>query len=80
MTLSFARRGLDPQDSSLGRIGEEIDEPVRPLAHVADALAQLAQDALLAHDLVAVELEPCDERAGERADERVAQPGNLSPV
>jgi hypothetical protein len=61
---------------------------VRPLAHVADALAQLGEDAFLAHDLVAVELEPGDERAGERADElrraglstgAIAQGAGLSP-
>ena len=46
------------QDAAAGAVGREIDRAVGADAHVADALADALQQALLAGDLLAVEREP----------------------
>src|SRR5262245_13147550 len=55
-------------------VGGEPQRSVRPLAHVADAFAQLLQQALLLNHLVAVNFEPHQGLAGQRADKEVAAP------
>ena len=49
---------LQPEQHPLGVVGEQIDEAVRPLAHVADALLQVFEHAFLHHRLAARDLEP----------------------
>src|SRR5262245_28676418 len=62
-------------ENPAGRIvGEDPERAIRALAHVANALAQLPQQALLFDHLVAVEFEPRQELTGERAHEQIAAP------
>src|SRR5215510_2934092 len=63
-----------PQDASGGAVGEQPQRAVEPDAHVADALAQVLQQALFLAHLLAVELEAYQCLSGERADEQVAAP------
>src|SRR5215510_2711884 len=63
-----------PQDASGGAVGEQPQRAVGPDAHVADALAQVLQQALFLAHLLAVELEAYQCLSGERADEQVAAP------
>ena len=71
--ISLDRR--EAQDPPRAAVGREPERAVGPLAHVADALAQFLQEALLLDGLVAVELELHQNLAGERADKQAATPG-----
>src|SRR5262245_23490244 len=60
-TRPEAKRSFRPceaQQPPRGAVGEEPQRAVRSLPHVANALAQLPQQALFPEHLVAVELEP----------------------
>src|SRR5262249_33814680 len=46
------------ENPAIAGISHQIDCAVRTLPHVADALAEAVQQALLLHDLLAVEFEP----------------------
>src|SRR3546814_15780680 len=52
----------------------DIEEAVWTAADVADALAEAGQQLLLAHDLVAFELQATQVPVGEGAEEEVAPP------
>src|SRR5262249_47081691 len=69
----FCRR--DAENPTRGAVGGEPERAVRPVADIANAFAQPLQEALLLDHLVAVELEPRQELADQRADEEVAAPG-----
>src|SRR5262249_7805837 len=63
------------QDAARRVVGGEPKRAVGPLPHIANAFAQLLQQALLLDHLVAGPLEPHQDLAGERADKDVAAPG-----
>src|SRR5262249_32212283 len=69
----FGRR--DAENPTRGAVGGEPQRAVGPVANIANAFAQPLQEALLLDHLVAVELEPRQELADQRADEEVAAPG-----
>src|SRR5262245_3875686 len=69
----FCRR--DAENPTRGAVGGEPERAVPPVANIANAFAQPLQEALLLDNLVAVELEPRQELADQRADEEVAAPG-----
>src|SRR5690349_3556437 len=75
MIVRPSRRRLHAQDPAVAGIRQQVDEAVRALAHVADALAELLQHALFAGDAVAVGFEPRHELARQGADEDAAAPG-----
>ena len=72
--MSLGRR--EAQDPPRATVGCKPQRAVRPFAHVADALAQLLQEALLPNDLVAIQIEPHQKLAGERADKQAAAPSH----
>src|SRR5215211_9026810 len=47
--------GYELQQLPLRRVGHEIQQPVRPLLHVADARLAIGEQMLFAHDARAVE-------------------------
>ena len=55
-------------------VEQQIDQPVRAGAHVADAVAEIDEQALFVDDLVALQLQPDEELGAERSDEQVAVP------
>src|SRR5215831_13156754 len=65
----------DAENPTRGAVGGEPQRPVRPVANIANAFAQPLQEALLVDHLVAVEFEPHQKLADQRADEEVAAPG-----
>src|SRR5215475_12145323 len=65
----------DAENPARGAVGGEPQRPVRPVADIANAFAQSLQEALLVDHLVAVEFEPHQKLADQRADEEVATPG-----
>src|SRR5262245_41083720 len=65
----------DAENPTRGAVGGEPQRAVRPVANIANAFAQPLQEALLLDHLVAVELEPRQKLADQRADEEVAAPG-----
>src|SRR5262245_36153225 len=69
---SFRRN--DTQDASGCVVGEQIDGTIRPLPHVANALAQFLQKTLLFHDLVARQLEPRQQLELQRTIQQAALP------
>src|SRR5262245_49575483 len=69
----FWRR--DAENPTRGAVRGEPQRAVRPVANIANAFAQTLQEALLVDHLVAVELEPHQKLADQRADEEVAAPG-----
>src|SRR5215468_6880238 len=69
----FWRR--DAENPTRGAVGGEPQRAVGPVANIANAFAQPLQEALLLDHLVAVELEPRQELADQRADEEAAAPG-----
>ena len=48
--VSAGRR--DAEDPAVGAVGQEVDETVRALAHVADALLQVGEVSLFPRDAV----------------------------
>jgi len=60
VSISLFRRNL--QDLPPRTVGEEVDETVGPLPDVADALAQPLEEAFLAHDARAIQLEAHEQR------------------
>ena len=67
--------GLDAQDLAVGMIGEQVHEPVGPLADVTDAMMPFVQVALLLAHAIAVDHEPHEQAGRERADEQGTLPG-----
>src|SRR5262249_32740438 len=69
----FCRRGAE--DPTRGAVGGEAERGGRPVPDIANAFAQPLQEALLLAHLVAVEFEPHQKLADQRADEEVTAPG-----
>src|SRR5437016_1575732 len=69
---SLCRR--EAQNATRAVVGGEPERAVRPLAHIADAFAQLLQQALLLDHFVAVNFEPHQHLADQRAEEEAAAP------
>src|SRR5918992_97145 len=62
------------EHAAVGAVGQQVKEAVRTLAHVADALAQIGEKALLLDDFRGVELEPHEEAELQGGDEQIALP------
>src|SRR5262245_15498091 len=69
----FCRR--DAEVPPRGAVGGQPQRAARPIANIADAFPQPLQEALPLDHIVAVEFEPHQKLAGQRADEEVATPG-----
>src|SRR6266516_3608692 len=69
---SLCRR--EAQNATRAVVGGEPERAVRPLAHIADTFAQLLQQALLLDHFVAVNFEPHQHLADQRAEEQAAAP------
>ena len=67
-------RWLEPEDAPPGAVGEQVDEAVRALPHVANALAQVAQIALLAHDAVVGDLQAHEAAGLKRTHQQITPP------
>src|SRR5258706_241260 len=74
--FSFGRR-LQTDDAALGAVCEQVEEAVGALLHVADPFVELAEIALLQHDLVALQRQPHQPARLERADEQAAVPAGI---
>ncbi len=72
-TLSLRSR-RHPQYPSVRTIGQQPQRAVRPLADVPDALVQVLQQAFLRRHGVAVQRQPHQHRAAQRAGEQAAVP------
>src|SRR5271169_5612028 len=66
--------GGEAQNAARAVVGGDKERTVRSLAHVADALVQLRQQALFLEHLLAVELEPHQNLTCKRPDKQVAAP------
>ncbi len=55
---------IETQQRAVGFVGQQVEPSVRALAHVADARLQAFEQALLVHDLFAVEFGPHQHLAG----------------
>jgi len=55
-SADLSRSRQQPDQAAVVAVGQDIDEPVRPLTHIADALAQILQEFFLRHDRIAVEI------------------------
>src|SRR5690606_8285709 len=62
------------QQLAVALVGQEVDEAVGALAHIAHALVQVWQQTLLFHHLGAVEREPREVAELEGAQQQVADP------
>ena len=70
--------GQQAQHPSVGVVGEQVEEAVGPLPHVADAFVQALQQPLLTHHLAPVEFQPHQHFATQRAEEQAALPAGGS--
>src|SRR5688572_29534111 len=78
-TLSQGRGRLlaprcDSPQLAVGCVGDDIQRAVAALAHVADALAAIGEQVLLARHAVVLDHEAHEPRLPERADEKAAAP------
>src|SRR3546814_12927458 len=64
---------LQAQQPAVVAVGEDVEEAVGTAADVADALAEAGQQLLLAHDLVAFELQATPVPVGEGAEEEIGR-------
>jgi hypothetical protein len=58
---SAGRRWQHPQDTPVATVGEKVEQSVRPLPHIADTLAQVAEVPLFSCDLAIIESQPHQE-------------------
>src|SRR5690606_16782361 len=68
-----ASRRLEPQERSVAFV-EQVEQSVGAGAHVADAADDALQQALLAHQALALETQAHEHAAAQGADEEVALP------
>src|SRR3954465_11081550 len=66
--------GLKAGEDALGLVAEEVDQSVRPYAHVADAAEHILEEPLLLHYFRTVELQAHEHLVAKRTDEEVALP------
>src|SRR6185503_243193 len=69
---------LQPQDAPGGAVGQQIEPAVGALAHVADALLQVGEQAFLASDLAAIEREAHQHLRAQCTDEQAAFPSGVT--
>src|SRR5262245_5871714 len=73
-----AARGDLPELAVRG-VGDDVERAVGSLPHVADALATIGEQMLLARHAVTLERETHQARRAQAADEQVAAPGGNGP-
>src|SRR5690606_22481288 len=68
--LLNSRRDL-PQ---LSAVGDDVEQPVGPLSHVADAFTPVGEQVLFSNYSIVLDDQPHELRPTQRADEQVALP------
>lgn len=66
-----SRLRAQPDQFAVIAVGQHIDEPVRPLAHVPDTLSQVRQQLFLRHDFFSVQGEFGQMLSAKGADQQI---------
>jgi hypothetical protein len=56
-----SRGGLEAEDATVRSVGEQVEQPIRTLADVADAVIEVADVPFLAGNAIAIEGDPHEE-------------------